>query len=59
VLDCLVPPQGNLVEGFWPNAADGFRALLEACAAQPACAAAYPDLEEEFTATVVRLARSR
>jgi pimeloyl-ACP methyl ester carboxylesterase len=57
VLDSVVPPQANLIEGFWPNAAAGYRALFDACAAQPACAAAYPDLEAEFTATVARLAR--
>ena len=42
VLDSLVPPQVNLIEGFWPNAAEGYRALFDACAAQPACAGAYP-----------------
>jgi pimeloyl-ACP methyl ester carboxylesterase len=57
VLDSLVPPQVDLVEGFWPNAADGYRAVFDACAAQPACAAAYPDLAAEFPATVARLAR--
>lgn len=57
VLDSVVPPQANLIEGFWPNAAAGHRALVEACAAQPACSAAHPDPEEEFTATVARPAQ--
>jgi pimeloyl-ACP methyl ester carboxylesterase len=52
VLDSVVPPQVNLIEGFWPNAAEGFRALFDACRAQASCAAAYPNLDEEFTATV-------
>jgi hypothetical protein len=43
---------------FWPSAAEGYRALFEACAAQPACAAAYPDLASEFTAAVRRLAKA-
>jgi pimeloyl-ACP methyl ester carboxylesterase len=56
VLDSVVPPQVNLIEGFWPNAAEGYRALFEACRAQASCAATYPNLGEEFTATVQRLA---
>jgi pimeloyl-ACP methyl ester carboxylesterase len=55
VLDSLVPPQVNLLEEFWPNAAAGYRALFDACAAQPACHAAYPDLEAEFVALVNEL----
>ena len=57
VLDSLLPPQVNFVNGSWPNAASGYRALFEACSAQPACATAYPDLAGEFTRTVARLAR--
>lgn len=57
VVDSLVPPQVNLIEGFWPNAAEGYRALFEACASQPACAAAYPDLPNEFVGAVQRLAQ--
>jgi pimeloyl-ACP methyl ester carboxylesterase len=58
VLDSLVPPRTNLADQFWTSAAEGYRALFDACAAQPACAAAYPGLAEEFTATVNRLATS-
>ncbi|MFC9790446.1 alpha/beta hydrolase [Rhodococcus sp. NPDC127528] len=57
VLDSLVPPQTVLMNQFWPSAAEGYRALFDACAAQSACATAYPRLAEEFTATVNRLAR--
>jgi pimeloyl-ACP methyl ester carboxylesterase len=55
VLDSVVPPYVNLIAGLWPNAAAGYRALFDACAAQPACAAAYPDLRAEFTSLVRRL----
>jgi pimeloyl-ACP methyl ester carboxylesterase len=55
VLDSLVPPQLNLVDSLWPNAAEGYEALFAACAAQPACATAYPRLRQEFFETVRRL----
>ena len=58
VLDSLLPPQTNVMKQFWPSAAEGYRALFDGCAAQPACAAAYPNLESEFTATVERLAKA-
>lgn len=57
VVDSLVPPQTNLIEQFWPSAAEGQAALFDACEAQLACARAYPGLADEFTATVNRLAR--
>jgi pimeloyl-ACP methyl ester carboxylesterase len=56
VLDSLVPPQTNIVNQLWPSAAEGYRALFDACAAQPACKSAYPNLDAEFTETVNRLA---
>ena len=34
VLDSLFPPQTNAVTQWWPSAAEGFRALFDACAAQ-------------------------
>ena len=55
VLDSVVPIDQNIIEEWWPAAAMGYRAIFDACAAQPACASAYPDLEAEFTATVNRL----
>jgi pimeloyl-ACP methyl ester carboxylesterase len=57
VVDSVVPPQVNLIEQFWPSAAEGQAALFAACADQPDCARAYPDLADEFTATVNRLAK--
>ena len=55
VLDSVVPPQKNLLTNLWSSTAGGLNALFDACAAQSACAAAYPDLAEEFMATVSRL----
>ncbi|WP_162795782.1 alpha/beta fold hydrolase [Nonomuraea lactucae] len=57
VLDSVVTPDRNLLEGLWINAADQYRAMFAACTAQPACQAAYPDLQAEFAATVRRLDR--
>lgn len=56
VLDSVVPPQSNLLAHLWASAAGGLTAVFEACAAQTSCAAAYPNLKAEFTATVQRLA---
>jgi pimeloyl-ACP methyl ester carboxylesterase len=58
VLDSVVPPQNNLLTHLWASAAGGFKAVFDACAAQSRCAGAYPDLENEFTTTVQRLAKS-
>lgn len=55
VLDSVVPPNFSVIPEFWPAAASAYQALFDACAAQAACAAAYPDLAAEFTATVARL----
>jgi pimeloyl-ACP methyl ester carboxylesterase len=58
VVDSVVPPNlVNLMDEFWPGAATGYKAVFNACAAQAACAAAYPNLADEFTATVNRLAK--
>lgn len=58
VLDSVVPPNLSSIPEFWPAAAGGYQALFEACAAQPSCAAAYPDLAQVFTDTVNRLAET-
>lgn len=55
VLDSVSPPNSNIVEKWWAAPASSFEAIFAACAAQPACAKAYPDLEADFTATVQRL----
>ncbi|MGI9030938.1 MAG: alpha/beta fold hydrolase [Ilumatobacteraceae bacterium] len=55
VLDSVVPPNFSSIPAFWPAAAAAYEELFAACAGQAACAAAYPDLEAEFTDTVNRL----
>jgi len=49
------PPTSNIVEKWWAAPASSFKAIFAACAAQPACATAFPNLEADFTATVNRL----
>jgi len=56
VLDSVSPPNVNIAEDWWTAPASSFRSIFAACAAQPSCAAAYPDLEADFFATVNRLA---
>lgn len=55
VLDSVSPPNFNIAENWWAAPASSFAAIFAACAAQPACAAAYPNLEADFYATVSRL----
>jgi pimeloyl-ACP methyl ester carboxylesterase len=55
VLDSVSPPTNNIVEKWWSAPASSFKAIFAACAAQPACAKAYPNLQAQFTATVKRL----
>ena len=55
VLDSVSPPTVNIVETWWSAPASSFKAIFAACAAQAACAKAYPNLESDFTATVNRL----
>ena len=52
VLDSVSPPNKNIAEDWWSAPASSFEAIFAACAAQPACAAAYPNLEAAFIATV-------
>jgi pimeloyl-ACP methyl ester carboxylesterase len=58
VIDSLSPPNIQIAEKWWAAPASSFKAIFAACAAQPSCAAAYPDLEAEFIATVKRLDES-
>lgn len=48
VLDSALPPSVNQVTDRAANAEQAFRTLFDGCAADPACAAAYPDLETVF-----------
>jgi pimeloyl-ACP methyl ester carboxylesterase len=48
VLDAAVPPEDSLIAEQWPNAQRAFDVLFAGCAADPACAAAHPDLPGTF-----------
>jgi len=54
VLDSVLPATYNVAVN-WQNASDGFGNIFRACAAEPACAAAHPHLEETFTGLVNKL----
>jgi pimeloyl-ACP methyl ester carboxylesterase len=58
VLDSVLPPQANLMESGWASAAGSFTAIFDGCAADPACAAAFPDVRNEFTRLVNELSAS-
>ncbi|CAM2907487.1 alpha/beta hydrolase [Mycobacterium intermedium] len=58
VLDSVVPPSINLVDRWWQAPAAGLAAIFRACADQPRCAAAYPDLPGVFLDTVNKLSRT-
>jgi pimeloyl-ACP methyl ester carboxylesterase len=54
VLDSVLPTTYDVADN-WQNARDGFDNIFEACAAQPACNAAHPDVEKTFTGLVNKL----
>ena len=54
VLDSVLPTTYTVAANF-QNARDGFDNLFQACAAEPACNAAHPHLEETFTGLVNKL----
>ena len=54
VLNSVLPATYN-VAANWQNASDGFDNIFQACAAEPACNAAHPHLEETFTGLVNKL----
>ena len=54
VLDSVLPTTYT-IPANWQNARDGFDNLFQACAAEPACNAAHPRLEETFTGLVNKL----
>ncbi|MDX1705287.1 alpha/beta hydrolase [Pseudidiomarina sp.] len=54
VLDAVAPPQ-VVVGPFGQHGADSFELLLANCAAQQACAATFPQLEQTYIETVARL----
>ena len=54
VLDSVLPTTYT-IPANWQNARAGFDNLFQACAAEPACNAAHPHLEETFTGLVNKL----
>ena len=54
VLNSVLPTTYNVAEN-WQNARDGFDNIFQACAAEPACNAAHPHLEQTFTGLVNKL----
>jgi pimeloyl-ACP methyl ester carboxylesterase len=54
VLDSVLPATYNVAQN-WQNARDGFDNIFEACAAQSACNAAHPRLDETFTGLINKL----
>lgn len=54
VLDSALPPSVNQVTDRAANAERAFRTLFDGCAADLACASAYPDLEAVFYSLVGR-----
>jgi pimeloyl-ACP methyl ester carboxylesterase len=57
VLDSAVPLQINLYSDVAASAERAFRTLFDGCAADRACRAAFPTLEDDFYALVARLNR--
>jgi pimeloyl-ACP methyl ester carboxylesterase len=57
-LDSVLPPPANIVESGWDWAAQSFKAIFDACAADPACGEAFPDARAEFTRMVGELSAS-
>jgi pimeloyl-ACP methyl ester carboxylesterase len=55
VLDSAVPVQANLYTEIYASAQRSFDTLFAACAADPACNGAYPDLSGALAETVARL----
>ena len=54
VLDSVLPTTYT-IPANWLNARDGFSNIFQACAAEPACNAAHPNLEPTFTGLVNKL----
>jgi pimeloyl-ACP methyl ester carboxylesterase len=55
ILDSAYPPQANLYITWSASAERSFNAVFAACAADPACNAAYPDLEIVFFQVIDQL----
>jgi pimeloyl-ACP methyl ester carboxylesterase len=56
VVDAVVPPNINPIETGWRAASESATAIYEACTAEPACHAAFPDGRAEYTRVINDLA---
>ena len=56
ILDGVLPPQVNLTETTYANAASALEALFRHCEADRECAQRYPDLEQDLWQMVDRYA---
>jgi pimeloyl-ACP methyl ester carboxylesterase len=54
-LDSVIPLGTVTLQRFWDSAREGFDNLFQACASQPACRRAHPDLSATFTRLVREL----
>ncbi|MCP4228450.1 MAG: alpha/beta hydrolase, partial [Actinomycetia bacterium] len=55
ILDSVYPPEAGYYSEFARSLDRAFGEVFDACTADDECAAAYPDLESDFLATVDRL----
>jgi len=55
ILDSIVPLEANLADENSANDMHALQVLFSACAADPACAAAYPNLESTYLDTAAKL----
>jgi len=55
VLDSPMSPRQNQLDEFWPSAAQGYRAVFDACVSDIACRSAFPDARGEFRTLVSQL----
>ncbi|MGA9564860.1 MAG: alpha/beta hydrolase [Candidatus Korobacteraceae bacterium] len=56
VIDAVLPPNINPIETGWRAAKESAMAIYEACAAEPACHAAFPKGRAEYTQVINDLA---
>ena len=56
VIDAVLPPNINPIETGWRAALESSTAIYDACAAQPDCAAAFPDGRAEYIQVINDLA---
>ena len=57
VVDAVVPPNIDPIETGWRAADESITAIYDACAAQPACHAAFPDGRAEYIRVLNDLAK--